>query len=195
MKTLLFVGALVLAASTMKAELITFDDVSGIMVLPSPYAGLNWNNFIAAPGSIATTGIGYATGVVSTPNMVLNGGGEPASFSSAIPFSLVSGYFTSAFHDGLEVSVAGYSSGTLVDQTTFTVNTSGPILETFNWTGLTEVDFNSLPGGGTQEFVLDNLTVTPTPEPATLMFIPAAFALLGSVAMGNRRKKMAGKFQ
>ncbi|HEY7900827.1 MAG TPA: PEPxxWA-CTERM sorting domain-containing protein, partial [Caulobacteraceae bacterium] len=120
-----------------------------------------------------------------------NAYGNPASFSGA-GFELVSGDFTAAWNDGLSILVQGYNGASLIDTTTFVVNTSGPTLETFDWTGLTSVTFTSSGGthnpnldGNGEHFALDNLSVA-VPEPATWALLLVGFAGLGAVARRRR---------
>jgi len=61
--------------------------------------------------------------------------------------------------------VTGFRKGVQVDRTTFTVNTSGPTLETLNW-DVNGVAFHSFDGERNQ-FVLDNLTTMPIAQPST----------------------------
>ena len=84
----IFLSALVLTVPFVRgANLITFDDIptgtnsTGHVVLawvPSSYAGLNWNNFLAMSGIADFNRYGpsgYYFGVVSPSNIVLNSDG------------------------------------------------------------------------------------------------------------------------
>jgi PEP-CTERM motif-containing protein len=193
--TLLMAAAalLLLNSPSLFAGTITFDDLAdnGVgTLIANGYAGLNWNNFAALNTLSFGTPSGYQNGTVSAPNVAFNVAALPAAFSSGGNFTLNSGYFTGAWNDGLTITVMGLENGLLVDVTNFVVNTSGPTLETFNWSGINEVDFSSAGGtnhgynnSGTQ-FALDNLVInapTTTPEPGTLgmtgLGILAAFVL------------------
>jgi hypothetical protein len=180
-----------LAAPAASAQLITFDDLPGDgSSISNGYAGLNWSNFGDASGPFAFSIFGpsgYSNGVVSPENVAFNDNGGPATISVApgSTFALNSGYFTGAWNDGLNVEVVASLLGTTVDEVSFTANTSGPTLETFNFAGIDSVTFIS--SGGTQnpafsdfgeQFVLDNLQVNAVPEPTTF-----ALTALGAVAM------------
>jgi hypothetical protein len=186
LKTVVLGGAL-MAAPACFAGVITFDDIA---VAPAPYVlitngyqSLDWSNFYAAyaPGDPNS---GYLAGMVSPPNVAFNGGGNPASFSSVTPFTLTSAYFTGAWNDGLNITIQGLNGATVVDSTTIVVSATSPTLYSFDWTGLTAVDFASsggtphpgYDGAGTQ-FALDNLTINAVPEPST--------ALLTCIGLGG----------
>jgi hypothetical protein len=176
-------------AGKAQAEVITFDDLSdggNGTPISNGYAGLNWNNFIVLNTQLDTDPAGYQNGVVSLPNVAVNGGGHAASFSSTGEFTLASAYVGAGWNDGLSVVVLGKLNGVQLDSTTLTVNTSGSTLETFNWSGINEVDFSSSGGtpnpafttGAGTEFYLDNLSVVPEPAGGILL-VGTARLLLG----------------
>src|SRR5450759_5191388 len=150
-KTLL---ALSLAFCSMaaSAHVFTFDDLSASATgtwIPNGYAGLNWSNFavVNAPAYTILVGPnGYQNGLVSGTNVAFNSGGTEAITSGGV-FTFNSAYFTAAWNDGLTISLTGYNGGSLVDSTSFVVNTSGPTLETLNWSNVDQVVFDS--SGGT----------------------------------------------
>ena len=148
-----------------QGTIITFDDRPADISVPieNGYAGLNWNDFYVI-NSGDLPGTGYETGVVTQPNAAYNGWANPASFNSANLFTLTSGDFTAAWYDE-RVTVNGVLNGVVEDTATFNINTQSPTLETFNWSGINEVDFTS--NGGSQ-FVLDNLTLNGGAAPQTL---------------------------
>lgn len=85
------------------------------------------------------------------------------------------------------MTVSGYLGGVLQDTVTFTMNTSGPTLETFNWSGINEVRFNSTGGtpnpayigsGSGTQFALDNLVIN-----AQVVREPLSLALLATVLL------------
>ena len=181
--------------SAIVAQTITFDDLNPNTLLGSPdpfdapipdgYAGLQWNNMwvldvplhIQDGGSI---GSGYDNGLVSGNNVAFNDRGNPASISGGA-FNLNSAYLTAAWNNGLQVEVQGYVGATLTYDNTYTLNTTGPSLITFNYLDVDEVNFISsggvnagLSGIGT-EFAMDNISAAP--EPTSL-----AYAGLGGLA-------------
>src|SRR5438874_9751748 len=119
-----FSASFLMATSTVRAGVVTFDDLSTTVgtgnPIPNGYSGLNWLNLIwvTAPGS-APASSGYGHGLVSSPNEAYNGGGSPASISSATPFNFVSGFFTAAWNDGLQITVTGLNGINTVGTVTF----------------------------------------------------------------------------
>lgn len=184
----LLAAHLLFATPVALANVITFDDI-GIVTLPNGYQNLNWDNFATHPGNYF--GTGYAAGLISSPNDAFNQFGKPASFSSITPFTFVSGYFTAAWNDGLNITIEGLNGTNVLDLRTIVVSNTGPTLEIFNWTDVTQVEFNSF--GGTPNpyvlppafhFVLDNLTIDAVPEPG--MSLVVAIISLGVIQL--RRK-------
>ena len=178
---------------------ITFDDFhlrpGQSLDFSNPYDGLNWTNFgVYAPPS--TTPSGYLNGIVSGSNIAADKNAGPASIFSPTLFTLDSFDLTSAWNDGLSVAVTGLNGTSVRFIKTFTVDTSGPTLETLNWAGLTQANFVSFGGtnhgyaGAGTHFALDNVTITTsTPEPAPM----AAFAVgfLGLLGLGLRARRRA----
>jgi hypothetical protein len=165
-----------------------FDDLAnpppGGMPIRVPYGGLQWNNFNYVNGLTYTFPNGYSNAVVSAPNVVYNGGAEPASLSGGI-FDLDSAYLTGAWNDFLQVEVKGFFGTILVYDNTYTVDSTAPTLINFNYFGISSAEFSSSGGvphgyiGGTgEQFAMDNLTITFVPEPSTL-----ALAGLGAAAL------------
>ena len=160
------------------AETLGFDDLSGDgSAVPSGYNGFDFNNFDYINSGFASLTYGangYTNGTVSRPVSLFNGFGTAASITSAdgATFSLDNLELGAAWNNGLLVTVTGYAAGVLLDTAAFTVNETGPTLETLNFTGVDTVDFVSVGGtpatsaasGGT-EFVLDNLTVNSAARP------------------------------
>lgn len=195
------VGVFLGAAPNAPAELITFDNLSGNQgTVPNGYGGLNWSNFAYMSRTyLQPEGYnGYTNGAVSSPNVAFNAAGYPAIITSSSPFTLNSGYFTGAWKDGLTISLLDNKG----DTKTFVVNSSGPMFETFNWTGITSVLFTSFGGipdpkdpigtGYGTEFALDNLTINAatTPEPGSLTLM--GLGGLGLAASCWRRRRQSG---
>jgi hypothetical protein len=193
------------ASGSALADLLTFDDLqppnAGGIPMPKSYYGLKYRNFYFVDSTLIDEPTGYQNGTVSPNNVIFNysPNGAPASFISVggIPFSLNSFYLTGAFNDGLNVTVTASRLGVVLDTTTFIVSTTGPTLETLNWSGIDTLQFNSfggIPHNGFvqgEQFVLDNVTInenvpSPIPEPQTL-------ALFGSgvlAALGAARRRL-----
>ena len=199
--TAVIAGIALVASSSAKAETLTFDDLSNYAPVPNGYGGLNWNNFNAlnTVQELAYDGPnGYTNGVVSSPNVLYNVDANPASISSPTAFTLNSGEFTAAWNDGLQVLATALNTTTNQFYfQTFTVNTSGPTLETFNWANINEVTFSSYGGtsagfdGSGEHFALDNLSVSAVPLPAALPMFSAALLGLAGLGANARRKRAA----
>jgi hypothetical protein len=197
--TALAVAIALAISSQAQATLITFDDLP-VEYIPDGYAGLDWTNVVAG-NVIGAGGPGYTTGLVSSPNFAYNGGlfgylAGPAAFS--VPsgtFTFNSGYFTSAYFDE-SVTVTGYLLGSTVDTVTFDISTSGPVFETFNWSGIDTVSFIGqqvrLIGTARSQVVIDNLTINDVPGPIIGSGLPGLiFASGGLFVWWRRRRKVA----
>ena len=91
---------------------------------------------------------------------------------SALPHRspLLSAYLTAAWNDNLRVELKGYNGARLIYDNTYTLSATAPTLITFNYVGVTSVQFISSGGtlhpgycGSGEHFVMDNVTVVPTP--------------------------------
>ena len=160
-------------AGPASARLVTFDLIKAGGEIPTGWASFDWSaNFDWLNAAKYTPVSGYQYGMVSSPNVAYNGYGDNVSFRRNTPFEIVSFDLTGAWRNGLEVTVTGFRKGVQVDSTTFTVNSTGPTLETLNW-DVNSVTFHSF--GGTDagygangnQFVLDNLTTMPITQPST----------------------------
>ena len=162
-----------LTVLTGSPALITFDDLTGTgMAVPEGYNNLTWNNFYYLDPATVGGPSGYAAGMISAPNVAYNRYGTPAAISAATPFALISAYLTAAWNDNLRVELKGYNGAALIYDNTYTLSATNPTLITFNYMGVTSVQF--LSSGGTphlgylengENFVMDNVTVAPPPPP------------------------------
>jgi hypothetical protein len=196
-----------LAASKGLAETVTFDNLPAVSCIPSKtisngYDGFNWSNFGYDKGTVAPCSAeGYGTALTSGTNVGFNKEGDPASITSATPFTVQSGVFAAAFNDGLTVTVTGIEGGVTVGTESFVLNTTTAALEIFSFGPVTELDFSASGGaenpslvmfGGGTEFAVDNLVVTPlvtVPEPSSLVLLSAGVAAAEAV----RRRLSKGK--
>jgi len=186
-------------ASTGLAANITFDDLptnafcyGGGQNVPDGYGGLNWNNFDYIDATVPSCSVeGYGTAMASSPNVGYDGSGDPASITSATPFTLVSAEFAAAWVDDLTLCVTAMSGATTVGTVDFTLNTSTKVLETFNFGPVTELDFSS--SGGTEnpnlaqfgdgtQFAVDNISVN-TPEPSAFSMLVGAAGLAAAASI------------
>ncbi len=172
------------------AEMITFGNVSNDgspIPISNGYAGLNWSNFylVNAVDLLSDIGpTGYSNGIVASPNVVYDGFGTIAETSASAPFTFNSGYFTGAWCNDLNITVIGLLNGASLDTTTFTVNSTSPTLETFNWSGINEVEFVPLGGvrgnysGSGTEFVMDDVTVNASYTSTAIVPSPSSLACM-----------------
>jgi hypothetical protein len=179
-------------AGAVNAKTITFDNIdtgNSFTQIQNGYSGLNWNNFYANSVNFVP-GTGYQFGVVSQPNGAFNGGGGDAQFSAPSgTFTLVSAYLTAAFQNE-GVNVTGYIGATPVYFRAADISHTTPTLETFNWTGLTSVNWSTFGQLHTQmvldNVIIDGLPAAPGPVPGVGLAGLAALALAGLYARGRR---------
>ena len=168
-----------LTVLTGSAALVTFDELPGASAaVPTGYLNLAWSNFYYMNAVAFGQPSGYVAGMVSPDNVAYNGYGTPAALSASGPFDLLSAYLTAAWYDNLRVEVQGYTGPVLSYDNTYTLSATAPTLITFNYLGVTAVQF--ICSGGTQhagygdsgqEFVLDNMTVVPpAPTPMSVLY-------------------------
>ena len=182
-------GALLLAAAPalVRADVINFSGLSTDNFqnnpeapIPNGYAGFNWSNFSSLntlnDPNATPSGYSFANTDSASPSVGFNLFGNPASISRATDFSFYGAFFTAAWRDGLQIDVTGYRDGQLVYQKMFTVNSTGPTFEAFDFLNIDTLDFSS--SGGT-----DHHWVPGAPQshpPGTqfaiddLIFIPSA---------------------
>jgi hypothetical protein len=127
-------GALA-AAGPASAELIHFDRIPNPFQLdegqiPNGWGSFHWSSEFWWTNDVTDPDTGYQYGIVSPPNVVFNADGANVSFRRNTPFELISFYLTGAWRNGLEVRVNGMRNGVQVDSKTFTVDATGPTLET-----------------------------------------------------------------
>lgn len=146
------------------AVTLNFDTFSDGSNIPNGYYGLNWFNFVAVDPT-ALPPSGFATGVVSTPNVISNFMGSPAEFSSDTPFTFNSVFLTAAWNNGLNINVAGFRNGEQVQGATLLINTYEKSYVALNWTNVDRVSFTAFGGasagfsGSGPLFAADNLII------------------------------------
>jgi len=176
------------------ATVITFDDIS-----PSPpsvyignitngYQGLDWVNFAAINVPLETSEYGTNGdyyGMVSPPNIAINGFGNPAEIdSSGSNFNFLSTYLTGVWRSNLNIEVQGFSGTNLLYDQTVVVNATNPTLFTFDYLDIDRLTFNSFDGqnagftGNGYQFAMDNLTLEFIPEPSSLLLATVGALLL-----------------
>lgn len=194
MKALLSVAAVaasILTAAPASATVLDFEGVTQLScceTMPNGYGGLDWQNFYIIKDT-NHPGTGYQRGVISGEFAGFNGNGLPASITAtADAFSFDGGWFTSAWYEGNELVIEGFSDGDAVADysLTVTLNTQTPLFLDVNWTGLQRLRFTS----SRDHFAVDDLRInegvaTEVPEPLTIGLL--GMGLLG-VAGARRRK-------
>ena len=173
------------------ASVITFDDLpdpgSTDLFIPDGHAGFSWENFHYINGSVWHPGSGYENGTISG-YVAYNGHADDATMviSSVSAFDFQGAYLTSAWNNGLNITVNGYANNALIDTQTVVVDTTGPTWFDFDFIGVDSLEFQSFGGvgaglgGGGEHFVLENFTFVP--EPMTLSLLA-----LGGLLIRKRR--------
>lgn len=201
--TAMAVAVSLLGAASASATTITFDGLTNFTKVPDGYNGLNWSSNFYVLDAVSYTTSGYTNGLVSPRNVALNWFEQDISFSSASggAFTLTSLYLNAAWNDGLTVAVTGKRFGSTLFSTNLLVSTAGPDLHLFNWSGIDEVDFSSINGGGVNHgysgaghhVAIDNIVVNGlgVPEPATWTMMLLGFGALGLTARARRSRAIA----
>ena len=190
------VGSERLRAFTLQVGLLpaTFDDLGGPgrRTVPSGYAGLDWSNFYFL-NAVETTDSpsGYQNGMISPPNVIYNGRGNPASIIGVTPFDLLSAYVTAAWRDSLTLQVTGSAGGVANFTITTNLSTTTPTLVQFNFFGVDRVDFvtsggttNSTYAGSGHEFAMDSVLVVSHLSGALSPLLRASGLSEGAVGLG-----------
>jgi hypothetical protein len=160
-----------------EAVVLTFDDIStnNIQSVPNGYGELNWENFsyVNSSSNPAYQGAGYVNGNVSGDYVAFNRYGDPATLRGNGLFDFSSAYLSSAWNNGLSITVEGLNNGLPLYSTTVGVDTKSPKLFDFNYLGVDQLRFTSFGGdnGGFEDsrgregtqFILDNFTFQQTP--------------------------------
>ena len=166
----------------------TFDDLpapgAGIPV-PNGYRGVTWSNIYYLDG--VSYGGGYMPGAVSPRNCALNWFAGPGSITSSTPFNFFSAEMTAAWNDNLILEAKGYVNGGLTYDQTYALSATAPTLITFNYLGVTEVDFITsggthhagYTGSGTQ-FAMDDVTIVTSPGAAAAGVDHFAWSAVGT---------------
>jgi len=160
---------------------LTFDDLVHKQAVPTGYAGLTWSNFYAYNAEIGVTPA-YGIPMLSPPNVIYNGWGDPAIISASVPFDLVAAELASVFYTDVNLEVKGYRGTNLIYDRDFTLSAISPTAVEFDCYGVTSVVFISSGGtlyrsGGGEQIAMDDLVLIPhytTPIPPLLQDLTRA---------------------
>lgn len=138
---------------------LTFDDIplgfehEG---MPEGFGNLQWDNLRVISGWNVSWNSGYRKGMVTPNNVIFNAYGDPAAIRSASLFNLDSAYLTAGVTE-IQLQVQGLRGSKIIYADVYALNTAGPILIPFNYRGVDQIKFTTVPAS---QFVLDQLTVT-----------------------------------
>ena len=165
-------------------NVLTFDDLPDTMTglaVTNGYEGFEWTNFYELDGGSFPGPSGYNAAVVSPSNVVYNWDGDTATITRAQPFTFLSARLTSAWRDGLEVQVTGYTGGLMLYSNVFSLSATQPTLVQFNYTGVNTVQFVSSGGtvhtgysGSGPQFAMDNAAFLVSDSPPRIVAQPAS---------------------
>jgi hypothetical protein len=187
--------------------LANFDEIdasAGDVPITSPYLGFTWTNFTAYT---ATPGFaGFNNGIVSPLNAAYSGGEVSGStvtpvvgmISTTGLFDFTSAAMGAGYYDGLAVTVQGLRGGVVLFSQSFTLNVTGAITVFFNFAAVDNVTFLAATTTGTTDpfacgafnctqFTLDNVLLTPVPEPSIVQILLAGLAVLSLRSAVARR--------
>lgn len=171
---------------TLNSETLNFDDLDGStgdVSVPNGYGAIaTWTGFKVTSADFAFNNSNpIPNDVISDPNAAFSAGG---SIINDTPFTLTSLYLGSLNFNANDVTITGKDSvGDILYTNTFTVDHNAAVLETLNYSLVSEVDFSS-----TSNFTVDNLTLAAqgVPEPSTYALM--GLTLLAAAGFGAFRK-------
>jgi len=182
------------ALTSSASKVLTFDDITtnhyGVI---RDYGGLNWYNFHVTKGS-KDPGSGYDNGTVSGDYVAYTPWVRVGSNSRYL-MDFKGVYLTAAWHDDLNIKVEGILDEEIEYSQTVVVDTDEPTWFEFNFEHINYLKFTSfggvqadnVEGSGTQ-FVMDNFTYTPLPEPGSVLGLVTLGALGAGSAIKRKQK-------
>jgi hypothetical protein len=160
----------------------------GFGVIPAGYAGMTWSS-----GGFNNWYVAIAGGATSRTS---SGSGNAFSDEgSAISFLLPGGTFNlnSMFlsemlsgdpdRTDIDLMIVGKLNGVVVQSMNLSLDHSNMVDYTFNWSNINEVDFSAIKG----RLLVDDISITATPEPASLTLLGTGLAVVGIASRRRRR--------
>jgi hypothetical protein len=171
---------------------IGFDDITGpgVPAIVDGYADLDWTNMYTANSTTYPYESGFIWGNVSADRVAFSGPLGSAGFAAGTDFTFDSAYLTAAWRDELNVLVEGFDDGVLVHSSNLVLDLYTPTQFDFGWNSIDAVSFTTSGGvdvglrSNGPQMVIDNLMLTPVPEPEAWALLLAG---LGLVALRARR--------
>lgn len=182
--------SLVALPAVAAAQPITFDDLNanGYTQLTS-YHNVDWSNTFVLEAGTSFDPVAAA----SSPNVIFPGFGSLSGFMPTL-----GGTFTLGSIDFVQwapfggapapsTTVTGYLAGAQLYQTVVPLGATYATT-LFNWSGIDQVTFDQQGQGWyvADNVVLGNISVSATPEPATLALLGGGLLALGAVRRRNR---------
>ena len=137
-------------------------DVGAVLIadLPSGYHGFDWPDDEAVYGDwiVENSSGAYGEGVVSGEQALFGKGASDIEFTRDTDFDFLSGWFTAAHYDGLEVTVQAYDDGVLTATEVFSVNTEAATFHDFSGPGFESVDRVVISSGEFSQLAVDDLS-------------------------------------
>ncbi|MAP94108.1 MAG: hypothetical protein CMK07_04060 [Ponticaulis sp.] len=145
---------------------LNFDDIDlnglSLVEMTAGYMDLTWNNVIVFDSTHTNfDGQGYEVAATSLNNGVLNGFGDPMSFTGTTDFDLSSMYLTSGIASTNLVTITGWDDGVETYSKTVTVSDQSPTLVQLDFLSIDEVRMSS---STTDAFAIDDIVFNGTGE-------------------------------